>query len=569
MFLYMHRIARTPYMTTYGPDAQNLTVGPNPVPQGTPVDLTALLLDHRYGGDPLAPVGAAEYFIDAPGADGTGFAMAPEDGSWGETSETAIATVDTSGLSVGRHYILVHGKKATTPNDYWGPVTAIVLDVLPGGPCDAVQIVDVITQTDGCSVSFAAELTGTAPFDYDWDFGAFGSSAEPTPTVAYGLPGTYAYTLTVSNCWGQEDDLYAGSVTVDCCVPPGDAAFAYVPSDPVSGETVVFTGTASGSDPLSYDWAFGDGAGASGAVVTHSYAAGGDYTVALTASNGCGAQSVTSTVSICQAVYGASYTWTPMTPTVGDLVSFHGLASGSAPIAYDWAFGDGTTGSGQDVTHTYGAPGAYTIVLTATNCGGYTSVIQGELTVEPPPCDAVADADFDWTPLAPVVGEWVTFHGSAAGTPPITYAWTFGDGGTGSGANVSHRYTAAGLFAVVMTAENCGGSTAVMTHTVAVVPAGCDVVEALSVTQEVAGCTVTFTAALSGTAPFTYSWAFGDGVTSTLAVPVHTYAATGTYSGTLDVWNCGGGGHDSLLFAVEVECIVPPEWHVYLPVVFK
>jgi len=82
-------------------------------------------------------------------------------------------------------------------------------------------------------------------------------------------------------------------------------------------------------------------------------------------------------------------------------------------------------------------------------------------------CDPVANAAFTWTPTSPYVGDTVTFNGSADGTAPIAYAWTFGDGGTGSGATVTHSYTAAGTYTVTMVATNdCGSQT--VTHDVVV-----------------------------------------------------------------------------------------------------
>jgi hypothetical protein len=129
-FIYAHKIARTPYMTVYGPDTQNLAVSPDTVPAGTPIDLTGNVADHRYGGDPLQPIMGAEYFIDAPGADGTGIAMNPSDGGWGSTSEDVEAMVDTTGLTPGQHYILVHG---LNDDGDWGPMTAIFIDIEEGG----------------------------------------------------------------------------------------------------------------------------------------------------------------------------------------------------------------------------------------------------------------------------------------------------------------------------------------------------------------------------------------------------------------------------------------------------
>jgi len=183
------------------------------------------------------------------------------------------------------------------------------------------------------------------------------------------------------------------------------------------------------------------------------------------------------------------------------------------------------------------------------------------------PCDAAHDTAFVYAPPAPQIGQAVFFTGTATGTLPIDYSWAFGDGGGAAGTNATYTYTTAGVYSVTLTAENCGGpDTAVQTITVA---PPCAPVQIEAVTPTVAGCVVTFTAGLTGSAPFTYLWAFGDGITSTAALPTHTYTQTGTYSGTLDVWNCADAGHDGLAFTVQVECVAPTTWRVYLPVVYK
>ncbi len=83
-------------------------------------------------------------------------------------------------------------------------------------------------------------------------------------------------------------------------------------------------------------------------------------------------------------------------------------------------------------------------------------------------CNPVTNAAFTWTPTSPYVGDVVTFNGSANGTAPINYDWTFGDGGTGSGASVTHTYTAAGTYTVSMTASNACPSSQTVTHDVTV-----------------------------------------------------------------------------------------------------
>ena len=126
VFIYATKIARQPYLNAFGPDTQNVVVSPAMVSPGTPVDLTANVADHRYGGDPLTPITAAEFFIDSPGMDGTGITMSPSDGSWGGTNENVQVVVDTTGLSDGQHYLLVHGKNN---QDEWGPFTAVFLTI--------------------------------------------------------------------------------------------------------------------------------------------------------------------------------------------------------------------------------------------------------------------------------------------------------------------------------------------------------------------------------------------------------------------------------------------------------
>ncbi len=177
-FLYAHKIARTPYMTVYGPDTENVVVLPDDASVPSEVSLTATIADRRYASDPLGRVGAAEYFIDAPGEDGNGNMMAPADGSWGGLVEGAIASVETAGLAIGRHYILIHGQN---DDGDWGPFTAVFLDVSCSSydlNCDGVLDLDdyalfaaclagpgVTSPPGGCSES----QFGRADLDDDLD----------------------------------------------------------------------------------------------------------------------------------------------------------------------------------------------------------------------------------------------------------------------------------------------------------------------------------------------------------------------------------------------------------------
>ncbi len=572
-FIYAHKIARTPYMTSYGPDADTLTVTPDPVPQHTPVELTAHLQDHRYGGDPTTNIAGAEYFIDQPGADGSGTAMQPQDGSWGGASETAIATVDTSGLLPGQHYILVHGLGA---NGQWGPFTAVFLTITPGS-CQPVEILGVDTEEDGCTVTFTAELSGTAPFDYYWDFGSFGTSTETEPTVDFQLSGTYPFTLTVTNCV-TGTDTYNGEVTVHCCTEPHEAAFDYQPPNPFIGQQVAFSGTASGTLPITFTWAFGDGQSGSGAHVSHAYGAGGDYTVWMTASNECGADAVSHVVSVCRPVGGADFFWTPTDPQPNEWVYFHGsVAEGTPPIAYAWDFGDGGHGSGANVSHRYTAAGLYTVVMTATNCAGDTSVASHVVNVGGVACTDVAAVELTLVTTGTIYpGMPVQFSADIApddATKPYNYAISV-DGVPGPVQNssadpllFSQTFIATGTHSVEMAAWNCAMVEPV-TDVVAVVveePTQCVSLTAVTIAGATSGPPGTYTFTTSyepawATPPITYLWDDGgSGASSTRLLDV------GAYTLTVTATNCTS----TVVLDTHLIVITPVQrWSVYLPLVW-
>ncbi len=82
-------------------------------------------------------------------------------------------------------------------------------------------------------------------------------------------------------------------------------------------------------------------------------------------------------------------------------------------------------------------------------------------------CQEVGGVGFGYTPTEPLVGQVVTFTAEATGTLPLTFTWNLGDGAIGSGATVSHVYTAASNYRVTLVAANpC--SQEVVTQTITV-----------------------------------------------------------------------------------------------------
>lgn len=136
--------------------------------------------------------------------------------------------------------------------------------------------------------------------------------------------------------------------------------------------TVNFTGSATGGVlPYSYSWDFGDSTSSSEQNPTHTYSDAGDYTVTFTVTDSQSNQdsdSLIINVSAPAASLEASFIASPASGEVPLTVNFTVSATGGVlPYSYSWDFGDGTSSSEQNPSHTYSEAGDYTVTLTVTD----------------------------------------------------------------------------------------------------------------------------------------------------------------------------------------------------------
>jgi PKD repeat protein len=125
-----------------------------------------------------------------------------------------------------------------------------------------------------------------------------------------------------------------------------------------------------------YLWSFGDGNASEGALLQHTYNAG-SFTATLKVIDDQGASS--STTVIIAVANKSPTAAVSVSPDNGDapLASLLSSLGSSDPdgtiVDYDWDFGDGTGGTGAQVSHTYTAPGLYFPELTVKDNGNATA----------------------------------------------------------------------------------------------------------------------------------------------------------------------------------------------------
>jgi parallel beta-helix repeat protein len=304
------------------------------------------------------------------------------------------------------------------------------------------------------TASFSGEAWGgSSPYSYRWTFGDGASSTAKNPSHTYSQPGTYTATFTVTD---DDGDQNSDSVTIH--VNDTQSLSAGIVASPTSGEaplTVSFNGTATGgSPPYSYRWTSSDGNSTTQQNPTHTFNQPGTYNITLTVTDSSDNQdsaSVSIQVSAPASQLSASAGASPMSGNAPLNVQFTGSTSGgTSPYSFRWTFGDGTSSTAKNPSHSYSQPGTYNATLTVTdssdNQDSASVSIQASAPTPQPSVSAGASPMSGSAPLN------VQFTGSASGgTSPYSFRWTFGDGGSSTQQNPSHTYSEPGTYTAAIT----------------------------------------------------------------------------------------------------------------------
>src|SRR2546426_740652 len=201
------------------------------------------------------------------------------------------------------------------------------------------------------------------------------------------------------------------------------------------------------------------------------------------------------------------------------------ITGGTSPYTVSWNFGDGTTGTGANPTHTYTSSGTYTVRMNVTDANGAKFTTTGPVTIGPIPLAISVTCG------SAVAGKPVTCSASATGgTAPYTFSWSAPGGSPASGAGASFTTTFATKGTFVVNATVTDGNSLKKSQTASIVVTAQPIILTVSCGTAIAGKPVTCNVVASGgTAPYTFTWASkGTPATGTGASYTTTFAAKGS-----------------------------------------
>ncbi len=267
-----------------------------------------------------------------------------------------------------------------------------------------------------------------------------------TPTAADISNTPYCFTATVSddNCPYIGIQVYAYCITVRG-VDPDAGPDQTIPC----GATANLNGSATGGDGnFVYTW----NPGSVGSQQLNGVGVG-EYILTVT-SAGC---SNSDTVDVLAGLGVPTANFNFVTSCVGTPVTFtdNSVVVGSTISSWSWDFGDFTGDNNQNTSHQYASNGTYTVVLTVSTPTGCTASYSQQVTIN----TNVPSAQFSSPSVCD--GVQMSFTDQSTGGPINSWAWDFGDAGSGSNSsnaqNPNHQFSTFGNYTVTLAVTNTDG----------------------------------------------------------------------------------------------------------------
>ncbi len=506
------------------------------------------------------------------------------------------------------------------------PLTGTALTA-NGNSCANIQMV---SPTGTTNVTFKATPTGgSGYYEYDWDFNNDGTIDATTTSADPVFDSSITYPYSIPS--GQDTATFTARVTIiDTAACAGQSTtktitftlfrpLALTGTTPAwqqtcGTQTVAFdfTGTFAGGIAPYHDylWNFGDGSSTvtQTPMVSHTYAAGGDYTVQMTVTDSavpnCGDPPNTLNVIANISVVDAIMT-TPITNDLPAAYNNHFVAprtihfmenatGGSNGLTYTWSVAPAgpsiasPAASETDIDFpAVTVPTTYTVSVTVADSlvpNAYCVETMSVTAYPPLDCSAFSVVPTSTSDLLPLDDTFTTTWTGGAPNYTLTYTFTRtkdADGNpvadtpiidtvpalNGSPYLETYTFEKSGTWVVDINIADAEGNTCDKSITVQVLEPPALTVTTTTLINGVLGTsglaplTVNFSSVpQGGVAPYTFHWNFDDGTSSTEQNPIHTYTSQGSYHVTLtvtDSYPAAGGGPHTATASVDIT-VYPP-----------
>ncbi|MEY2882102.1 MAG: hypothetical protein RLZZ15_4482, partial [Verrucomicrobiota bacterium] len=416
---------------------------------------------------------------------------------------TAITTYDTGGTygtAVGTTKTLLYGTAATAPSITTHPASTTV--------------------TAGTSVTLTVVATGTGTLSYQWK--KAGANLTGATNASYTIASSAttdsgSYTVAVTNAVGTTTSN-AATLTVNAATTAPAITTQPASLSVTTGASATFTVVASGTAPLTYQWAKNSTAISGATNASYTLAAtqttdAGNFSCTVTNSAG-SATSNAATLTVTTATVAPAITTSPASQSVtaGASATCTVVASGTAPLTYQWAKNSaaisGATSASYTLTTTQ-ASDAGNFSCTVTNAAGSaTSAVAVLAVTAAPTAPAITTQPAS---LSIATGASATFTAVASGTAPLSYQWYRGvsaiSGATSASYTIASAQTSDAASYTVVVTNSAGTATSNAATLTVTTPAVAPAITAQPANVAVnTGGSATFAVTASGTAPLTYQW---------------------------------------------------------------
>jgi gliding motility-associated-like protein len=475
--------------------------------------------------------------------------------------ENAIFTVTTTAVSGSvTSYLWDFGDPGSgsantstlqNPTHFYGATNpyTITLNLISNLNCPSTTVVPIVvfpnpnaifsyTRANACSLPYTfannstvSAIGASSIVANNWNFGAAGNTTLANPgTVNFPSNGSYSVSLIVTTNHNCADTM---SMTIDVHPQPF-LSFTMIPE--CVGEPIPVVTSASISPVPSatssinaYAWNFGNGLTSTLALPPPvTYSSSGVFTISLGATSdmGCTA-TLTNTLQVhANPVIDFTLVGSPCFGLNTNFTSTTSLSTGTI-LSYAWDFGDGTTGLGPNIVHTYSASGTYPVNYSVTTNFECMTVATKTVVIYPP-----ANVSFS------VNGGCLNTVSQFANTSSISvgnialFTWNFGNGITSNAVNPSFTYTVPGTYSPTLTAFSDQGCVSSLVNTLVIDPLPNVMFNAAAACVNSPIQTVNSSSIAPGSIT-SYTWNFADGNTTVAFNPVHTFSNSGTFVVTL------------------------------------